>query len=191
MIIIELFARGAAPRHQPTGPTNPIRIDTSWPHHTPQIRLACSLPLDQPRQRTPRYRPPAPNRPATYRARRDPPLIRRPLQPSTTRCVGSIQIRQLARRTQIPIAPWHRLTSLKRFPPLEAFGRRPPNTPRRSSSGWHLKPCTNPDNSSKLPGRIIEVSPIKLSASFPASFCVCPSQAGLPCGVGSKADFRV
>jgi len=29
MIIIEVFARGAAPRHQPTTPTNRIRIDTS------------------------------------------------------------------------------------------------------------------------------------------------------------------
>jgi hypothetical protein len=29
MIIIEVFARGATPRHQPTGPTNCIRIDTS------------------------------------------------------------------------------------------------------------------------------------------------------------------
>jgi hypothetical protein len=29
MIIIEVFARGAMPRHQPTAPTNRIRIDTS------------------------------------------------------------------------------------------------------------------------------------------------------------------
>jgi putative transposase/transposase-like zinc-binding protein len=29
MIIIEVFARGATPRHQPTGPTDRIRIDTS------------------------------------------------------------------------------------------------------------------------------------------------------------------
>jgi hypothetical protein len=29
MIIIEVFARGATPRHQPTAPTNHIRIDTS------------------------------------------------------------------------------------------------------------------------------------------------------------------
>jgi hypothetical protein len=29
MIIIEVFARGATPRHQPTAPTNRIRIDTS------------------------------------------------------------------------------------------------------------------------------------------------------------------
>jgi hypothetical protein len=29
MIIIELFERGATPRHQPTAPTNRIRIDTS------------------------------------------------------------------------------------------------------------------------------------------------------------------
>ena len=29
MIIIEVFERGAAPRHRPTGPTNVIRLDTS------------------------------------------------------------------------------------------------------------------------------------------------------------------
>jgi hypothetical protein len=29
MIIIEVFVRGAAPRHQPTAPTSRIRIDTS------------------------------------------------------------------------------------------------------------------------------------------------------------------
>jgi hypothetical protein len=29
MIVIEVFARGATPRHQPTAPTNRIRIDTS------------------------------------------------------------------------------------------------------------------------------------------------------------------
>ena len=29
MIVIEVFARGATPRHQPTTPTNRIRIDTS------------------------------------------------------------------------------------------------------------------------------------------------------------------
>jgi hypothetical protein len=29
MVIIEVFARGATPRHQPTAPTNRIRIDTS------------------------------------------------------------------------------------------------------------------------------------------------------------------
>jgi hypothetical protein len=29
MIIIEIFARGATPRHQPTGPMTAVRIDTS------------------------------------------------------------------------------------------------------------------------------------------------------------------
>jgi hypothetical protein len=29
MIIIETFKRGSTPRHQPTGPTIAIRIDTS------------------------------------------------------------------------------------------------------------------------------------------------------------------
>jgi hypothetical protein len=29
MIVIEVFERGATPRHQPTAPTNLIRIDTS------------------------------------------------------------------------------------------------------------------------------------------------------------------
>src|SRR4029077_19544461 len=34
MIIIEIFARGATPRNQPTGPATVIRIHTSSPRHT-------------------------------------------------------------------------------------------------------------------------------------------------------------
>src|SRR6185437_3162683 len=45
-----------------------------------------------------------------------------------------------------PIAPDARpYVSQSRFPPLEAFGRRPTNTRRRPSSGRHPKPFTEAD----------------------------------------------
>ena len=44
------------------------------------------------------------NRPTNYRVRCHPPLIRQPLNRRTTRRIGSIQISQITRGTQIPIA---------------------------------------------------------------------------------------
>jgi hypothetical protein len=48
--------------------------------------------------------PASANRRKTYRVQRQPQLIRRPRHRCTTRCIGAIQIRQLARGAQIPIA---------------------------------------------------------------------------------------
>jgi hypothetical protein len=70
-----------------------------------QICSLRSLALGWPRQNTPRSPPVAANRPTICRARRHPPLIGRSLNHRTTRRTGSIQISQLARGTQIPIAP--------------------------------------------------------------------------------------
>jgi hypothetical protein len=70
-----------------------------------QICSSCPLPLDRPRQSTPRYPPALANRQTRYGVRRHPPLIRQPLHRRTTRCIGSIPTSQLARGTQIPIAP--------------------------------------------------------------------------------------
>lgn len=80
----------------------------STPHDRvtiPQICPSRSPALERPRQSAPRYPPPAANRPTIYRVRYHPPLISQPLHRRTTRCIGSIQIRQLARGTQITIAP--------------------------------------------------------------------------------------
>jgi hypothetical protein len=108
-----------------------------------QICSSCSLALDQPRQSAPGFPAPAANRPTIYTTRCRLPLIRQPLRGRTTRCIGAIQIRQLARGTQIPIASAARpYVPQARFPPLEAVGRRPPNTPRRPSCGRHPKPFT-------------------------------------------------
>jgi hypothetical protein len=91
-----------------------------------QIRSSRSLALDRPRQSTPRHPPAAAHRRATYRVRRLPPRIHQRLRRRTTRCTSSIQISKPARGTQIPIAlaapPYG---PHARFPPLEAFGRRP------------------------------------------------------------------
>src|SRR5437870_89169 len=62
MIIIEVFARGATPRHWPTGPATVIRIDTSCVT-VPQICLSCSPPLDRPRHSALNYPPLIANRP--------------------------------------------------------------------------------------------------------------------------------
>jgi hypothetical protein len=103
-------------------------------HDRVTVRQTCSsrsLALDRPRQSTPRHPPAAANRRTTYRVRRLPPRIHQRLRRRTTRCTSSIQISKPARGTQIPIAlaapPYG---PHARFPPLEAFGRRP----RRA---WH------------------------------------------------------
>ncbi len=70
----------------------------------PQICSSCPMPLDWPRPSTTRYPSPLANRPTSYQVRRHPLLIRRPLNRRTQRRIGSIQISQIARGTQIPIA---------------------------------------------------------------------------------------
>ncbi len=70
-----------------------------------QICSSCPLPLDRPRPSTSRYPSAQPNRRTSYQVRRHPPLIPRPLHHRTIGCIGAIQISQLARSTQIPIAP--------------------------------------------------------------------------------------
>jgi hypothetical protein len=70
-----------------------------------QIGSSRSPPLDRPRQGAPSCPPVVANRPAIHRARRHPPLIRQPLHRRTTCWTGSIPTNQLARGTQIPIAP--------------------------------------------------------------------------------------
>ena len=118
----------------------------STPHDrvsSPQICLSRSLPLDWPRQSALRFPADISNRPTVHDVRRDPPLIHEPLHRRTTCWIGSTPITHLARDSQISIAPAARFyVPPARFPPLEAFGRRPPNTRRRPSSGRHPKPFT-------------------------------------------------
>src|SRR6476620_651037 len=121
----------------------------STPHDrvsSPQICLSRSLPLDWPRQSALRFPADISNRPTVHDVRRDPPLIHEPLHRRTTCWIGSPPITHLARDSQISIAPAARFyLPPARFPPLQAFGRRPPNTRRRPSSGRHPKPFTLPD----------------------------------------------
>ena len=121
----------------------------STPHDrvsSPQICLSRSLPLDWPRQSALRFPADISNRPTVHDVRRDPPLIHEPLHRRTTCWIGSTPITHLARDSQISIAPAERFyVPPARFPPLEAFERRPPNTRRRPSSGRHPKPFTEAD----------------------------------------------
>ena len=80
----------------------------STPHDrftSPQICPSRSLALDRPRQSASRYPPAVANRRTICQARCYPPRIRQRPHRRTTRWTASIQISQLARSTQIPIAP--------------------------------------------------------------------------------------
>lgn len=109
-----------------------------------QICSPCSLPLERPQRSTLGFPAGVSNRPTVHHVRRA-PLIHRPLHRGTAFWIGSIQISQLARGAQIPIGPAApAYVTSARFPPLEAFGRRPPNT-RRPSSGRRPRPFTTTD----------------------------------------------
>jgi len=118
----------------------------STPHDRvtiPQICSARSLALDRPRQSALKYPTVASISPTVRHVRRDPPPINKSLHRRTTCWIGSIHISQLTRGTQIPIAPAARpYVPPARFPPLAAFGRRPPNSRCRPSYGRHPKPFT-------------------------------------------------
>ena len=80
----------------------------STPHDRVTLLRICpsrSLALDRPQQNTARYPSVVTNRPTTCRLRHHPSLTHQPLYRRTPRCISSIQISQLARGTQIPIAP--------------------------------------------------------------------------------------
>jgi hypothetical protein len=101
----------------------------STPHEPvtiPQISSARSPAFDRPRQSTLRYPALVSNRPTVHHVRRDPPPIHQPLHRQPTCRGGSIPITNLSRGSQIAIAPAARPSFPQaRFPPLEAFGRRP------------------------------------------------------------------
>ena len=101
----------------------------STPHEPvtiPQISSSRSPASDRPRQSTLRYPALVSNRPTVHHVRRDPPPIHQPLHRRPTCRGGSIPITNLSRGSQIAIAPAARPSFPQaRFPPLEAFGRRP------------------------------------------------------------------
>ena len=101
----------------------------STPHEPvtiPQISSSRSPASDRPRQSTLRYPALVSNRPTVHHVRRDPPPIHPPLHRRPTCRGGSIPITNLSRGSQIAIAPAARPSFPQaRFPPLEAFGRRP------------------------------------------------------------------
>jgi hypothetical protein len=80
----------------------------SIPHDRVTLRQICSSrspPLHRPRPSAFNYPPVVANRPTIYGPRRHPPRTRQPPHRRTTCRTGSIHISQLARGTQIPIAP--------------------------------------------------------------------------------------
>jgi hypothetical protein len=143
MIIIEIFAvqhHGISQQvQQPSlGSTPHDRVTLL------RIFLSRSLALDRPQQSSARYPSVVTNRPTTCRLRHHPSLAHQPLYRRTPRRIGSVQIGQLARDTPhsacgTTYAPLSAVS-------LEAFGRRPPNTRRRPSSGRHPKPFATTDS---------------------------------------------
>jgi hypothetical protein len=112
----------------------------------PQICSSPSLALDRPRHSALIFPARISNRPTLHHVRSDPPSIHQPPHRRTACWIGSIPIKHLTRGSQIPIAPPARpCVPPARFPPLEAFGRRPPNSRCRPSCGRHPKPFTNPE----------------------------------------------
>jgi len=143
----------------------------STPHNhvaIPQVCSSLSLPLDQPRQSAFRYPSDVANRPTTCAGRRHIPLIHRLLHRRAACWTDSIPFNQLTRGAQIPIAPAARPTfPYARFPSLEAFGRRPPNSPRRPSCGRHPKP---------LYGALVVKSDFHSSHLFPPILLFGPAE---------------
>jgi hypothetical protein len=90
---------GRPPRQTSSGSTPHDRVTT------PPICSSRSLALDRPRQIAPRYPPVVANRPAICRVRRRQPLSHQLLHRRTTCSISSVPINQLARGTQIAIAP--------------------------------------------------------------------------------------
>jgi hypothetical protein len=100
--------------------------------------------FDRPRRHSPRYATRTSTRSALLDQRTCAPPQRSPRQPHRHRSTPAIavpQLTHLARGDQIPIEPAAPpYVPPSRFLPLEAFGRRPPNSRCRPSCGRHPKP---------------------------------------------------
>jgi len=120
-----------------------FKVTLGRPEIVEHTHAVHELPLYRPQQNAPRYPSAVASRSTVHDFRRDTPLIHDLLCCRTTCRTGSIHISQFARGNQIPMAPAAKpYVPQARFPPLEAFGRQPPISPRRPSSGRHPKPFT-------------------------------------------------
>jgi hypothetical protein len=83
--------------------------------------------IDRPQRNAPKRPSVVANPPTIYRVRHRPPLIHLPRHRRAVRCTGSNSIGQLACSASNPHGVCRTITAHHaRFPPLEAFGRRPP-----------------------------------------------------------------
>ena len=79
MVVIEVFARGATPRHRPIAPITVVRLDTHDRITIPRIWSSRSPAFNRPRQTSLKYPASVSNCPTVHHARRDPPPIHLPL----------------------------------------------------------------------------------------------------------------
>jgi hypothetical protein len=132
-------------QHQGIGRRLRPAVSGSTPHDRlsiPQICAPRSPSLDGPRQTALGFPAGSSNRSTVNRRRQDPPLLHRPLHGQTTRCIGSTQISQLARGTQIPIARHGRTFPSRGFLPWRLSDAGRPSSRCRPSCGRHPKPFT-------------------------------------------------
>jgi hypothetical protein len=110
-------------------------------------RSFFALVLNRSRQRSRRCQSYRRNWPTIFivapRQPRSRPLTRAPLHHRPIYSIASTPLTRITCGTQIPIAPAAPQTyPFPRFPPLEAFGRRPPEHAAPPSRGRHPKPFT-------------------------------------------------
>jgi hypothetical protein len=107
---------------------------------------------------------------------RSKPLTRAPLHHRPTHSIAATPLKRITCGTQIPIAPAAPQTyPFPRFPPLQAFGRRPTAHAAPPAPGRHPKPCTRAVH--RRPGAIrcrrCRDTSFPYSAE-PCTYAVCP-----------------
>ena len=121
-----------------------------------QIRSSCAPALDRPRQSALRYQVDTSSRPTIRCVRRNLPLFHQRLHRPPACRRGSTPVTHRIRGAQIPIARAAISTyPFARFPPLEAFGRRPPEYAATSLTRPASETLHN-----RRPGRPSTVGPV-------------------------------
>src|SRR5262249_38354171 len=147
MIIIETFPRGAPPRHQPTAPISRIDTHCRCPSHAAANAFALFTGSPPPATALGRMSGCSVKPHNCPHSSAHQPLTQMCIPAGRRLAIVSYSITRSIRGTQIPIVRDEPPSSrFPRFPPLEAFRRRPPVRASPSVSGRHPKTFTIPDS---------------------------------------------